>query len=205
MLDLSNNNATGHNFSRAYFQGGQRRLYLKCVQGTTFVDPTYKTLRKAALAVHFHVGAYAFLEPAGSSKAAADFLLSHLELPLVPGRDLRPALDLETGTPTPALGAWARGVADRVAEVIGCRPVIYGSGWYLEQLRLATAPGPLWLAAYGRDDGKEYPIGALPAPWREVAAHQFTSRAAVVGIRGLCDLSSVKHAAELELPRGAVH
>lgn len=149
------------------------------------------------------VGAYDFLHPLDASPAeAADFLLSRLPATLVPGRDLRPALDAEQGTPSRKVGAWVSEVAAIVRKHTGPRPLIYGSGWYLEACQFKTAPGPLWLAAYGRNDGREYPVGRAPAPWRTVAAHQFTSRAHVAGIHGECDLSHVLSAASLEIPKG---
>src|SRR5580765_4211873 len=107
MLDLSNNNARGHNFKLAHAKGGQLRVYLKVVQGTHFIDRTYVGLRKRALAAGMRVGAYDFLEPLVSSPAeAAAYLLKRLPLTLERGRDLRPALDCEFGSGSPAVGAW---------------------------------------------------------------------------------------------------
>jgi GH25 family lysozyme M1 (1,4-beta-N-acetylmuramidase) len=203
MLDLSNNNASGHNFKTAYEKGGQRRVYLKRVEGTAFVDRAYPGLRRSALAAGFRVGAYDFLHPLEATpKEAADFLLGKLTQPLKAGRDLRPALDCEEGTPSAKVGVWISQVALEIRRVLGFKPLIYGSGYWLESCSFRTAPGPLWLAAYGRNDGKEYPVGRLPAPWRALGAHQYTSEARVVGIRGLCDLSHVYVSSAVEVPRG---
>lgn len=202
MLDLSNNNSTGHDFKTAYVKGGQRRVYLKRVEGTHFVDTTYPALRQAALKAGLHVGAYDFLHPLEAPpKDAADYLLSQLALPLKPGRDLRPALDCEWGSPSVAVGQWIVTVAKFVVSKTGVKPLIYGSGYWLEGCGFQTAPGPLWLAAYGRNDGKEYPVGKLPAPWQTLAAHQYTSTAHVVGINGPCDLSHVFVPTSIELPK----
>jgi GH25 family lysozyme M1 (1,4-beta-N-acetylmuramidase) len=200
MLDLSNNNATGHNFKLAYGKGGQRRVYLKAVEGTHFIDKTYAALRKAALAAKLRVGAYDFLHPLEASPAeAADYLLGRLPRPLVRGRDLRPALDCEYGHGTPQVGVWIKEVAALVGKATGQPPLIYGSGYWLEACKFVTKPGPLWLAAYGRNDGREYPVGRLPAPWTTMAAHQYTSTAHVVGINGEVDLSHVFLASGIEL------
>jgi GH25 family lysozyme M1 (1,4-beta-N-acetylmuramidase) len=205
MIDLSNNNAVGHDFKAVYAKAGQRRVYLKRCQGVHYVDRTYPELRSAALAARLHVGAYDFLEPLAATPAeAARYFLELLTTPLHRGKDLRPCLDVEQGTPSARVGEWVTQVAAKVAGELGCAPVIYGGGWYLESCAFARPPGPLWLAAYGRDDGREYPVGKLPHPWTSMAAHQFTSKAHVVGIHGLCDLSHVFEPAGLELPAPAV-
>jgi GH25 family lysozyme M1 (1,4-beta-N-acetylmuramidase) len=191
MLDLSNNNARGHDFKTAYAKGGQRRLYLKRCQGVGFVDKTYPELRTAALAAGFHVGAYDFLEPGRATPhEAAQFFLELLG-PVKPGRDLRPCLDCEHGAAGPAAGKWITATAKILTVATGVKPLIYGSAYWLEACRFPAAPGPLWLAAYGRNDGREYPIGKLPAPWKVMAAHQYASTARVVGIKGTVDISHV--------------
>lgn len=201
MLDLSNNNATGHDFKRAHGHG-QLRVYLKAVEGTTFSDRTYLALRTAALKAGMHVGAYDFLHPGEASPAkAAGYLLARLPARLMPGRDLRPCLDCEHGTPSPDIGGWITEVAAIVTKKTGVKPLIYGSGWWLEACAFKQAPGPLWLAAYGRNDGKEYPVGKLPRPWKVLAAHQYTSTARVVGINGEVDLSHVYVPTSIEIPK----
>jgi len=202
MIDLSNNNATGHDFKKAYVKGGQRRVYLKRCQGCHFTDQTYAGLRKSALAAKLRVGAYNFLEPlAATPQEAASYFLKLIPSPLVPGRDLRPALDCEFGKPSPQVGTWITEVARIVTKRTGVKPLMYGSGWWLQECAFATAPGPLWLAAYGKDDGREYPTGKLPPPWKTLAAHQYTDKGNVIGIHGLCDVSHVFVAASVELPK----
>lgn len=201
MLDLSNNNATGHNFKTAYVKGGQRRVYLKRCEGTGFVDKTYPALRTAALAAGLKVGAYDFLHPLEATPvAAAAYLLKLVALPLKPGRDLRIALDCEYGAGSPGVGRWIAEVAAIVTKRTGVKPLIYGSGYWLEACAFKSPPGPLWLAAYGRNDGKEYPVGRLPKPWQTMAAHQYTSTAQVLGIAGAVDLSHVFVPASIEIP-----
>lgn len=191
MLDLSNNNGDPAriDFRAAYEQGGQRRVYLKCTEGTGFVDGRYLALREKARLVGLEVGAYAFLHPlAATPRAAAAFFLEHMQ----GTGPLRPALDCEFGIPSPAVGHWITQVASLVAAETRAAPLIYGSSGYLHACSFRIAPGSLWLAAYGRNDGREYPA-APPPPWgsSSYAAHQFTSRAHVIGIDGYCDLSHV--------------
>lgn len=202
MLDLSNNNAMGHDFKKAYAKGGQRRVYLKRCQGVTFVDTTYPTLRRSALAAKIKVGAYDYLEPLKSTPAeAAQYLLKLIGTPLVRDRDLRPALDCEYKKPSEQVGKWIADTARIVTRETGVKPLIYGSGWWLQDCAFRSVPGPLWLAAYGRDDGREYPIDKLPSPWKALAAHQYTSKGQVVGINGKCDVSHVFLPGSIEVPK----
>lgn len=160
-------------------------------------------MRRRALAAGLLVGAYDYLHPTQAEPdEAADYLLALLPHPLVPGRDLRPAIDCEWPdvAPSVAVGRWIAEVSRAVRARIGCLPLVYGNGWYLEACRFKTQPGPLWLAAYGKNDGHEYPVGRLPAPWGRMAAHQFTDRAKVVGVHGFCDLSRVYQRALVGLP-----
>lgn len=201
---MSNNNATGHDFATVVAKTGQRRLYLKCVEGTGFVDRTYVSLRTRAEKAGLRVGGYDFLHPLESTPAAAAAIfIGHLGS-VRHGHELRPCLDCEWTkvTPSAQVGAWITDVARIVQHTIGCTPLIYGSGWWLEACRFPAAPGPLWLAAYGKDDGREYPVGKLPAPWRRLAAHQFTDKATVIGIDGLCDLSHVFVPGSIDAPKG---
>jgi GH25 family lysozyme M1 (1,4-beta-N-acetylmuramidase) len=204
VLDLSSNNGVDHDFAIAYARGGQRRVYLKAVQGTGYVNPDYALLRPRALGAKLHVGAYDYLEPlVDSPRAAAEFLVERLPSPLVGGRDLRPALDVEQGPPSPGVGAWVSEVAAVITRETGVRPLVYGSPFYLEDCAFDRPPGPLWLADYGPDDGRNHPVTAVPRPWKAFAAHQFTDRANVAGIDGPCDLSYVRSPAQVEVPASA--
>lgn len=117
------------------------------------------------------------------------------------GRDERPCLDCEFGTPNAGVGRWIAEVAAIVAKKTKVKPLIYGSGYWLEACEFRAAPGPLWLAAYGRNDGREYPVGKLPKPWRTMAAHQYASTAHVIGIHGPVDLTHVYTAASIDIPK----
>lgn len=211
MLDLSNNNAAGHDFRIAFHHGGQRRLYLKLggdelAGGGLFVDKTYRGLRSRARRVGFKVGAYWFAHPLETTpRETAGRILTLLPHFEHDGRELRLCLDLEHGTPTAKVGAWATETAKLVRAHTGQPVVFYGSGWYLEACAFSKAPGPLWLAAYGRNDGRDYPIGRLPRPWTVAAAHQFTSRGHVAGIHGTVDISHVQRPRLLDVPARKEH
>ena len=198
MLDLSNNNGPV-DFKRV-FQAGQRRVYLKLTEGVTFDDPKFVDFRKHARAASLKVGAYHFARgiPSGhSAQEEADHFLA--KLPTLTNKDLRPALDLEFKTPSAAVGNWAKEWISIVRKATGVRPIIYSYGSFLESCGFRTAPAALWLASYGRNDGKEYPP-TIPRPWKRLAAHQFSSNARVAGCSGLVDISHVFAARSIDVP-----
>lgn len=203
MIDLSNNTPGQVDFRRLY-AAGQRRVYLKLTEGDTFHDGRHDDLRRQAIAAGFLVGEYHYARPASSRAAAeADWFLEHLPK-LRRISSLRPVLDFEDpgALPGPHLARWALEWLDIVGAGAGVRPVIYGNGPYLSGCRFAAPPAKLWLAQYGRNDGREHPF-TVPRPWtnRSLAAVQYTSRARMAGVQGLVDESHVYSKRELSLPR----
>jgi lysozyme len=199
VIDLSNHNRGTVDFRRLH-KAGQERVYLKLTEGTTYLDPTHQGRRRSAHAAGLKVGEYHFARPSRhSAKNEADFFLEHLPK-LVKGKDLRPVLDLEDpdASPSPAVGRWALEFIQAVRKHSGHVVVIYGSTDYLARCRFPKAPGPLWLASYGRNDGKEHPFH-IPRPWTHVAAHQYTSVGRVAGVEGPCDISRVFRARQLDV------
>jgi lysozyme len=198
VIDLSNNNGAV-DFARLY-QAGQRRVYLKLTEGTSFVDPTFHELRHRALGAGLMVGAYHFAHP-HERRAAAELehFLGQLPQPLELNRDLRPCLDIEQAPASPQVGIWLRSFARDFLARLGLRPLIYSTPSYLESCHIGSpAPGPLWLASYGRDDGVEHKF-KIPRPWTLVVAHQFTSRGRVAGVHGPVDVSHVFRPLELDV------
>ena len=189
MLDLSNNNGPV-DFKRV-FQAGQRRIYLKLTEGVTFDDPKFVDFRKGARAAGLKVGAYHFARGVPSGNSAKDEAEHFLhKLPNLTNKDLRPALDLEFKTPSKAVGDWAKQWLSLVRSAIGVRPIIYSYGSFLEGCAFSTPPAALWLASFGRNDGKEHPF-TVPRPWKRLAAHQYSSNARVAGCSGAVDISHV--------------
>jgi GH25 family lysozyme M1 (1,4-beta-N-acetylmuramidase) len=199
MIDLSNNNGVRPDFHRLKLSG-QLRVYLKHSEDPGFLDPTYSPRASSAIAAGLRVGAYAFAHPLAVTPAESfRLLLRALDRPNH-AHGLRPALDLEHGTPSRKAGLWALEWSALCRRELGYLPLVYGNAPYLSALELAREPGPLWLAAYGRDDGKEHPF-VLPKPWRYVAAHQFADVARMPGIDGRCDLSHVYRPTLVDVPR----
>lgn len=203
MIDLSNNTPGRVDFRRLY-AAGQRRVYLKLTEGGTFHDGRHDELRRQAISAGFLVGEFHYARPASSSAdEEARWFLEHLPK-LRRISSLRPVLDLEDPAtlPGPHLAKWAERWLDLVGAGAGVRPLIYGNGPYLGACRFPGPPANLWLAQYGRNDGKEHPF-TVPPPWtnRSLAAVQFTSNAHLAGVQGPVDLSHVYSRRELSLPR----
>ena len=200
MIDISNNNGSV-DFARVR-HSGQQRVYLKLTEGDNFFDSTHLGRRVAAHKAGMKVGEYHFARPSRNTPhEEAHWFLEHLPR-LMAGKDLRPCLDLEDPKATPNLriGNWAAAWVDEVQRHSGHVVVIYGNPSYLEACRLPKALGrhPLWLASYGRNDGREHPF-QVPPPWTRVAAHQYSSQARIAGISGLADISKVFQADALDV------
>lgn len=192
MIDLSNNNRSGHDFRKAY-AAGQRRLYLKTTEGLSFVDRVTPGWIAPAIHAGFKVGGYHFADTSRNPVTQAQFFHSHL----APSFRLKPCLDVEAGRPNKE---WVKSFLTEM-ERLGHYCILYGNSSYLAECKFLRVPAPLWLAAYGRDDGKEYPVTSIPLPWKHIAAHQYSQHCRMVGINGLCDLSHVFHPDEIDAER----
>ena len=200
MIDLSNNN--GPIAARRLYAAGQRRAYLKLSEGNYFHDGDHAGYRRELMAAGLKVGEYHFARPSRCTpREEADYFLRLLPK-LVPGRSLFPCLDLEDPAckPSQRIAAWAESFVALVKRELGRPVVLYGSSSYLEACGFKYPTGPLWLASYGRNDGREYPF-ATPKPWTHVAAHQYASTATVAGVAGKVDLSHVFKPRELDVPK----
>lgn len=203
MIDLSNNNGAV-DFERVR-AGGTRRVYLKLSEGADFADPDHASFRGRAIAAGLLVGEYHFARPSRSSAASEALHFLRLLPDLRPGSSLRPCLDLEdpNATPSPKIAAWASEWLSIVREKSGHLPIIYGSPYYLRACGFSKPLAPLWLASYGRNDGKEYPY-TVPVPWKHAAAHQYASGARVAGVAGKVDVSHVFVPRELDIRRRSI-
>jgi lysozyme len=200
MLDLSNNNGAV-DFHRIY-QAGHRRVYLKRSEGTSFTDRLFPGFRSAAHAAGLKTGAYHFTHPLSHTPSEELAFFLRLLPPLDNKHDLRPCFDQEYGAPSERKGQWITELHKLFREGFGYWPVLYSYPYYLETLRLRAPVGPLWLASFGRNDGKEHPFSVVP-PYKTVAAHQYSSNARVAGVSGLVDISHVFSGAALAIPKSA--
>lgn len=191
IADLSSNNATEPNWV-ALKRAGVSAVWLKATEGLTWNDPTFQNRRKAANKAGLRVGAYAFarpdLHPYGAEAEARHFVqtVGH-----VGATDLRPVLDYERISSQGHDEAWARNWTGVVKDKLGVGPLFYSYPGLISSLKFSKPVGyGLWLAAYSRNDGHEHPF-TIPAPWKKVVAHQFSSQCRVNGCAGLIDLSTV--------------
>jgi GH25 family lysozyme M1 (1,4-beta-N-acetylmuramidase) len=194
VCDLSNNNPSPIDFGQVR-RHGVYGCWLKVSEGLNFVDPDWHQRAKAARTAGLHVGGYHFARPgSGTASAQAEFFVSHL-VP-VERRDLHPVLDLEVdgSLSNAALHTWARTFLEHVNQRIKVKAVTYSSpGFILPRAwdhTFGTGAG-LWLADYGPDDGTDHGC-TPPKPWRQIVAHQYTSKGHLLGVSGNVDLSHAR-------------
>lgn len=196
IVDLSNNNGAQVDFEKLRRMGHVEGVMLKASEGVSFVDEDYHRFREDAHRAGLRVGAYHYarpdLEPHDPFVEADHFAAIVKGAGGLGRRDLRPALDYEQAVPGagPWLAGWARGWCHRVRKQLGLWPLVYTYPAYAAAMD-AKWPigGGLWLASWGRNDGREYPY-VVPAPWRHAYLHQFTSRAWMPGVPGNVDVSA---------------
>lgn len=192
IADLSSNQGSV-DFARLK-RAGIKGVWLKATEGRTWDDPAFSSRAAAARRHGLRVGGYHFARPDLNS---AESEAAHFARVLgkVGRRDLRPVLDFEQKSDLlpSRLERWARDFNQEFRRRNGLLPAFYSYPSYIErEIRPAKPIGNgLWLASYSRNDGKEHPY-VVPAPWRRVIAHQFTSNAAVAGVPGHVDLSQAK-------------
>jgi GH25 family lysozyme M1 (1,4-beta-N-acetylmuramidase) len=167
---------------------------IKATEGKKKVDPMFATNASGAIAAGITIGMYHVATPSTSTddaKLEADHFVSVAQ-PIA--GNLIPALDIEINrvpsvmTPT-ELESWARTWLKRVTNLLGVRPMVYGSNYMFATLLGNTT----WFADHG------YPLwfarwGALPSPlpandWQGQSwtFWQWTSTGTISGIKGDVD------------------
>lgn len=173
---------------------GVHGALIKATEGHTFTDAYMHANRAGAACQKIHAGLYHFARPdLNAPEEEADHFARTIGT-LHPF-ELRPALDMEVAGHTGAGSAeeWARRFSRRLHEHLGVYPIFYSYSSFITDARFSAVVGDgLWLAAYGRNDGKDH--GAtVPAPWRHWLLHQFTSRGRLPGVKGPVDLSHTRN------------
>lgn len=191
VIDISNVNGPV-DWARVAKQG-IHAAFLKVTEGRTWVDATFDKHRTAAAKVGIHVGGYHFARPDHNDPISEARNFAHA-LGKIRAGELRPVLDFETPShlTSSQLNRWVRSFNQEVKRLTGVCPIFYSYPSFISGMRLSKPVGcGLWLASYDRNDGKEHPF-TVPAPWKKVVAHQFSSRCRVGGCSGFVDLSSAK-------------
>jgi GH25 family lysozyme M1 (1,4-beta-N-acetylmuramidase) len=171
-------------------RAGYDFAFMKCTQGTDFLDPMFKRDKKEARKAGLLCGFYHFAgnknKQAQAPTDEADWFLENVG-DIQYGEIL--ILDWEINHHDPA--GWCRVFLERVYEKIGFRPVFYtyearilSTDW----IEVVEANYGLWIAKYGANDGQ---MGKKPncGKWSFWAIWQFTSKGNVPGIKGPVDLN----------------
>lgn len=190
LVDLSNNNAA---VDLAHIkQAGVIGMWHKVSEGEHFIDPFWQRRAATARKLGLRVGGYHFAHPGQPLTAVWQAREFAKHLGPIHRRDLCPALDLEVsnGAPPELIAEFARSFNHEFRNLTGVWPLLYSFGSFVSAMRLSRILGRgLWLAAFGRNDGREHPYD-IPRPYKKALAHQFTSNARIAGVGGACDLSS---------------
>jgi GH25 family lysozyme M1 (1,4-beta-N-acetylmuramidase) len=179
---------------------GVSYVYVKATDGGGYAMARADGQVRGAQSVGIPVGLYHFAQRAPSPEAQADILAAECRRL---DTTLPPALDLEDDPPHGL--TWPRPEARQFALRFIARlrwhgfdqVTLYASVSMLHDIgapaMAETDPGlVIWAAAYGRNDGKRYPL----AYRGRANIHQYTSVGAVPGITGRVDLN------ELLIPLG---
>lgn len=162
-------------------RSGRSFAFAKATEGTTFVDRTFAANRagmgQAGLVLR---GFYHFARPDRNTAAAeADNFLRTVGT-LGPGEVA--VLDLEVA-PSPGVGDWAAEWLARVHQATGRMPILYSYQSYLYEIPTSRLTQyPLWVAAWGEDNGLVPATQPRTDRWSRWTWWQYTSKARVPGV-----------------------
>ncbi len=167
---------------------GNLFAFVKATEGVTFVD-RYLTqnragMRNAGLVLR---GMYHFAHPGRNSAAAEAANFLRTVGPMSDGEV--PVLDLEVEG-GPATGAWAEEWMAIVAQATNRTPILYSGAYYLADVPTAgLTQYPLWVAAWGRNDGSIPSTQPRTDRWPGWTFWQYSSKGRVPGVAGYCDVN----------------
>jgi lysozyme len=176
---------------RAIAAAGIEFGFIKATEGTSYVNSSYESHRRAARRRKISVGAYHFAHPDfdDGPEAEADHFL---EVAAPQAGDLLPVLDLERfGSTRRETARWAKRWLKRVEKRIGEPPILYTYSSFAQSLvghERGLTPFPLWLANYGKNDGRAHRVAPV-GEWTSIAVHQYTSEGRIPGYDGPLDLN----------------
>lgn len=163
-------------------RSGRAFAFAKATEGATFIDRTFAANRagmgQAGLVLR---GFYHFARPERNTAAveAAHFLRTVGTL--APGEVA--VLDIEVAPELPGIGDWAAEWLARVHQATGRVPLIYSYQSYLSEIPTSRlTPYPLWVAAWGDDNGLVPAAQPKTDRWPRWTFWQYTSKGRVPGI-----------------------
>lgn len=205
IIDLSNANTVTANGFALMRAAGIMGAFLKVSEGATYDDAQFRLREQVAERSQLHVGGYHYARPdRNTPREEAEHFLRRYPPVSNDQRALKAVLDMEAPQAAKLrrrLITWSREWNAIVHQALGHWPLFYSYPAYIADTMAMTSAdkpigGGLWLASYGRNDGREHPY-LVPPPWRRAVAHQFTSAALVPGVAGHVDLSSFTRLAPL--------
>jgi lysozyme len=161
--------------------------FAKATEGATFVDNTFAGNRAAMARAGLTLrGFYHFARPDRNTAAAEAAHFLRTVGPLGPGEVA--VLDLEVTPGLPGIGDWAAEWLGRVHQATGRLPMIYSYQSYLYEIPTSRlTPYPLWVAAWGDDNGLVPTTQPKTDRWNRWTFWQYTSKARVPGVSSQVD------------------
>lgn len=157
---------------------GREFVWAKCSEYVA--DITYNRNRRDAKAAGLLFGAYHFFHPSRDPQTQAE---KFLKLAGIERGDLVPMLDWEHSDGIPSYVDRSRAIIwlNTVEAAIGAIPIIYGSPYFLQALKLekSFARYPLMISHYG----VSAPL--VPSPWETWTFWQHSERGDIPGIPAL--------------------
>ncbi len=156
--------------------------FAKATEGATFVDRTFGANRAGMAQADLVLrGFYHFARPDRNTAAAEAAHFLRTVGPLGPGEVA--VLDLEVHPGLPGIGDWAAEWLGRVHQATGRLPIIYSYQSYLAEIPTSRLTSyPLWVAAWGADNGIVPATQPSTDRWSRWSFWQYTSKARVPGV-----------------------
>ena len=168
-------------------RSGRTFAFAKATEGATFVDRTFtgnrNAMGQAGLVLR---GFYHFARPDRNTAAEEANHFLRTVGPLHPGEVA--VLDLEVHSGLPGIGDWAAEWLGRVHQGTGRVPLLYSYQSYLHEIPTSRLTQyPLWVAAWGDDNGVVPAAQPKTDRWSRWTFWQYTSKARVPGVSTLVD------------------
>lgn len=154
-------------------------VIIKATQGTSYIDPTFKTNQAECRKKGIKLGYYHFADLDDNIYQQADHFIDTIG-EIKEGEFV--CLDAETGQNAKWCKSWLEYVEDRV----GFKPVLYAPVGTWE----VALPYPLWIARYGLNNGQiNYGYAPNIGKWDKFIIWQYTSKGKIEGVTGNADLN----------------
>lgn len=165
--------------------GGVLAVIMKCTQGTTYLDPTFKSRYRDAIKIGLPVSTYHYLDAGKDPALQMDWYLKNLQ----PRQGERVCIDYE------AEGSTLSDLKKAVQRVMDARPdlqITVYSGHLIKQVlgdkydALLADNTSLWIAHYTTNKAPTWP----EATWPYWSLWQYTDKGSTKGIKGNVDLNN---------------